>query len=263
MKIVITILIFLNLNFPLPSSAGHSISHATTLEFTVDPVLPKYIQDSIYQCFVTCLITANDDPLQRMQSKLTTIHKTNPSHIVTYWRAYTQYYLAIFLSQQNEKDAAEQAIDTGITWLDNNESKNAEDHALLALMKGFSIQFKGMRSVFISSEIKSHIKKAISLDPENIRVLFVAGNNDFYTPKLFGGGKNTESYLRKAIHASDQKLPNPYLPSWGKKKAYELLVKYYAKEKDWPKAKSALQDALSLFPEDYTLQKLASKMLDK
>jgi len=39
------------------------------------------------------------------------------------------------------------------------KNKNSEDYALLAMLHGFSLQFKGMKAMFISSDIKKNIEK--------------------------------------------------------------------------------------------------------
>ena len=182
--------------------------------------------------------------------------------LFVYWQAYLQYYLSIFYLTQEDKASSEDAIDRAVELLDDFKNKNSEDYALLTLVKSFSIQFKGFRAMFISSSVKKNAKKALSLEPKNIRAHFVLASSDFYTPEKYGGGKKAEGLLLKAIELPIQLNKNPYLPSWGKQESYELLVKHYLKSKQKDKAKKYCKEGISLFPNNYGLGKLAIQLLD-
>lgn len=143
------------------------------------------------------------------------------------------------------------------------KSKNSEDYALLAMLQGFGIQFKGMKAMFISSNIKKNVKQAIALDSTNPRAYYVYSSNDFYTPEKYGGGKEAEKYLLKVISLPSQKIKNEYLPSWGKEESFEMLVKLYIKKEKWDLAKKYFQMGIQEFPESYTINQLAPKLVGK
>ena len=117
--------------------------------------------------------------------------------------------------------------------------------------------------MFISSSIKKNLKKAIAIDSTNLRAYYVYASNDFHTPEKYGGGKEAEKYLLKAISLPSQKIKNDYLPSWGKEESYEMLIKLYIKKEKWDLAKKYFQEGIAAYPESYTINQLASKLVDK
>ena len=130
-------------------------------------------------------------------------------------------------------------------------------------MESFSIQYaSGIEVPFISKRVKQNAEKALQLDSLNLRAYFVLGLNDFYTPEQYGGGKKVEDYLLKAIKLNDQSVSNPYLPSWGKNTAYEMLIRLYINHKLFAEAKKYYQEAIALFPDDYMINKLANELIN-
>ena len=69
------------------------------------------------------------------------------------------------------------------------------------------------------------LKKALALDPENPRALYVAAWVKYYTPKMWGGDKEK---ARQLATESLKKLVNPgtdEYPHWGRAEDQELLTK--------------------------------------
>lgn len=142
----------------------------------------------------------------------------NSSSIVTYWQSYAKYYLSICYLQLDDKTAAKESINKAIDLIEDLKTKNSEDYTLLAYEQSFSCQFKpGIIIPLISKKLKNNCETALEIDSLNMRAYFVLGSNDFYTPEMFGGGKSAEKMLLKAISLPNQKIANPFLPSWGKK----------------------------------------------
>lgn len=158
---------------------------------------------------------------------------------------------------------SEKVLDSGIEKLEEIDQKSSEHFALLALMESFSIQFSaGIKVPFISANVKKNGEKAIELDSLNLRAYYVLGSNDFYTPAQYGGGKKAENYFKKAIQLKSQSVKNPFLPSWGKNSAYELLIRFYINKEQFSEAKKYFQEAIALFPNDYMINQLASKLIN-
>ena len=66
--------------------------------------------------------------------------------------------------------------------------------------------------------------KAISLNPENPRAYLMKGQNLFYTPEMFGGGKaKAKPVLTTAVAKFDQFKAVGLEPNWGKGRAKSLL----------------------------------------
>ena len=227
-----------------------------------DKELLRGIQGKIFNAFVQTTIQKEPKALLDIKERIETLADSNPNKVVTYWQAYLSYYLSIFYVTQEKEKQAEDEIDTAVDLMDDMKDKNSEDYALLALVESFSIQFKGFKAMFISGSIKKNGKRAMAMEPKNIRAYYVLASNDFYTPEQYGGGEQAEELLLKAISLPEQLNKNPYLPSWGKAESYELLVKHYLKSSDKTKAKTYCKEGLDQFPNNYTLGKLAVELLD-
>ncbi len=221
------------------------------------------IQSKIYNAFVQSLISKNNNILSELSNRLEELNKEKKQNIILYWRSYLQFYFSIYYLKKDDKEAAEKEIDKGIAWLDDMKNKNSEDYALLAMLQGFGIQFKGMKAMFISSDAKKNVKKAIAIDSTNLRAYFVYASNDFHTPEKYGGGKEDEKYLLKAISLPVQKIKNDYLPSWGKEESYEMLIKVYIRKEKWELAKKYFHEGINAYPESYIINQLAAKLVGK
>ncbi len=221
------------------------------------------IQDKIYRAFVQSLLTKDNGSLTELSAGLAQLYETRHHNLIQYWRAYLQFYLSIYYLNKGDKKTAEKEIDKGLNWLEEMKNKNSEDYALLSEMLGFSIQFKPLKAMFLGPEAQDYATLAIKLDSTNLRAYYVYASNDFYTPEAFGGGKEAEKYLLKALSLPAQKIANEYLPSWGREESYELLIKLYIKKEKWELAKKYFKQGIKEFPESYSINQLASKLIGK
>ncbi len=229
----------------------------------VDTLL-NHIEQKVGFAFAKGSISKTDSDIQSLKESLLLLNKKKESNIVVYWYAYTCYYNSLLAMILKDLDKSEKVLDEGIDMLDEVENKTSEHYALFALMKSLSIRFAaGFRAPFISASVKSNAEKAVELDSLNLRAYYVLGSNDFYTPEQFGGGKVAESYFKKAIKLKDQSVKNQYLPSWGKNSAYELLIRFYIKRERFAEAKKYFQEAIKIYPNDYLINQLASKLVNK
>lgn len=240
-----------------------NVSYAQVVETSEPTSLIEGVEEKISNAFAQSFISKNNNELIALSSKLDALYHEQNQKIVQYWRAYLQFYLSIYHLKQGDKKAAEKEIDKGIDWLKELTSKNSEDYALLSMLQGFALQFKGFKVMFLSGEVKSNAKKAIALDSTNIRGYYVYASNDFYTPEKYGGGQEVEHYLLKSLSLPEQKVPNKYLPSWGKQEAYLMIIRYYIKHEQWAKAKAIFQQAAASYPNNHQLNQLAAKLVGK
>jgi pentatricopeptide repeat protein len=221
------------------------------------------IQQKVMNAFVQSKINKSDKELVNLEQALLSLNKNKNNGIIIYWYSYTCYYHSILLMIEKDNKNSEKILNEGIKQLNNVKYKNSEHLALLALMESFSIQFASSIEIpFISNRVKENAEKALQLDSLNLRAYFVLGSNDYYTPPQYGGGKKAEEYLKKAIKLNEQSIPNKYLPSWGKNLAYEMLINLYIKRNQYSEAKKYFQEAIVLFPDDYMINKLSSKLIN-
>ncbi|GGZ29642.1 hypothetical protein GCM10007049_23600 [Echinicola pacifica] len=218
------------------------------------------IQEKIYQAFVHSMNARDKEELMKLSHQLIALDATEDPPIIIYWRAYLQFYISVFHLKNGDEEKAEREIDKGIDWMEDLERRNSEDNALLAMMQGFSIQFKSLKVIFLAMDIKSNLKQALEQDSTNQRAYYVYASNDYYTPEKYGGGKSAEQYLLKAISLADQTSEKPYLPSWGKEESYELLIKLYIKAEKYDLAKKYYKEGLANYPDSYFISQLSSKL---
>ena len=222
------------------------------------------IQFKIYNSFVKSIIDKSVNPLNSVFGKLTNLYRENPNNIILYWKGYLLYYKAIYFLKVNDKSNSGKTILEGIDILKDMKKKNSEDYAMLALLQSFSIQFtSGIKASAISGEVKKNLGFAIDIDPSNLRAKYVYASNDYYTPARYGGGKEVEKYLLMAISLPDQKVRNSFLPSWGKEESYAMLVLFYIEKENWDLAKKLYQEGLKIFPESFSINQYAPKLIGK
>jgi hypothetical protein len=220
------------------------------------------IQQKILNAFVEAKMENNDKKLLSIEQELLDRYSKGNNSIVVYWYSYACYYHCILFLTENDNKKSEQMLKAGIKQLDELKLKNSEHLCLLALMESLSIKFAaGMQAPFISKSARQDVDKALQLDSLNLRAYYVLGSSDFYTPEQYGGGKKTDIYLKKAISLKDQSVSNPYLPSWGRNMAYELLIRHYIKKQQWEDAKKYYQEAITLFPNDYMINQLSGQLI--
>ena len=77
-------------------------------------------------------------------------------------------------------------------------------------------------------------------------------------PEKFGGGKETENYLLKAISLSSTDGKSKKLPNWGEEESYELLIRWYIKKEMKSKAEKYYIKAKSKYAKSYRINQLAN-----
>ena len=69
-----------------------------------------------------------------------------------------------------------------------------------------------------------------------------------------------EECLIKALSLPEQKINNPYLPSWGRQESFEMLTDYYIKTNNLELAKKYIELGLSEYPDSYSLLNKKSEL---
>jgi tetratricopeptide (TPR) repeat protein len=221
------------------------------------------IQQRIINAFVEDKMSQNDTDMVQLELALLNLNRKSNNSLVIYWYSYACFYHSILLMIEKDNHNSEKILEEGIKRLEETDTQSSEHLALLALMESFSMQFaSGNEMPFISQHVKQNAEGALQLDSLNLRAYYVMASNDFYTPEQYGGGKKAEGYLKKAINLKDQSVSNPYLPSWGKNSAYEMLIRLYIHRKQFAEAKKYYEEAKSLFPDDYMINSFASELIN-
>lgn len=149
------------------------------------------------------------------------------------WHAnYYTAYAYTLLAFSSPKDQIDALCDRAQEYLGNAtaiRAENAENHVLAAYLLSARINVNPMfRGASMGSESKTHLTKALELDPANPRALYVRGMGIYHTPSAFGGGKKkAKPYLDRALESFNaSKTTQPLEPHWGKAETEQLLAKY-------------------------------------
>lgn len=144
-----------------------------------------------------------------------------------YYYASYSYNLAGILGK--EKDLKDSYYDKALSWLDSCQKLNPDSSEILCL-KGYitlmKISINPMsRGRKLGPEGAKLLDEAKHIKPSNPRPYFVHGQNTFYTPAMFGGGKDKAlPLLESAIENYKTFVPESEIhPNWGKQRA-EFLI---------------------------------------
>jgi hypothetical protein len=142
-----------------------------------------------------------------------------------YYAAYSNLIAGIMSSDNNLKD---QYWDKALTEVDQATALSKDNSEIFAL-KGY-IQYMKLsvdprsRLSFMSASAAS-LATAKSLNPENPRIYMIMGQNTFYTPEAFGGGKLKAKPILETAAAKFAifKPATAIEPTWGLDRTTELL----------------------------------------
>lgn len=183
-----------------------------------------------------------------------------PLEWLSYWQAYAAYQGSVYLMVSKNEKGANAYAKKGIDYLSAKQTLNSEEYALLGSILSLSITFNPGETIGLSSKARKNYKKALKANPDNLRALLGIGRSDFYKPKQYGGGKEVESYLLKALAAPDQILTDAEAPTWGRDDAYYYLAAFYGREGRIDDAKLYCTKGLKEFPMHHLLSELLAKL---
>ena len=180
---------------------------------------------------------------------------SQPSTRTGYWKAYRLYLDAVALIDRGDKESAKDKLSEGIDVLDDLDSKDAEDYALLTLLYTASCRCYSFPRIIASmrGSVKN-AEKAQKLGADYLRVLYALALKDYYTPDRHGGFKQVETILNKALALPVPSNLKDGEPAWGRKECYELLVQYLLKKNETQKAKAVMEKGLQEFPNSALLK---------
>ena len=186
-----------------------------------------------------------------------------------YWRGTAEFHRLLFLvgepATKTNRLALATALESTLVALQSaiqHDPPRGETHALLSTAYGLSIGANRARGLWLGKRVMEEEKLARQLNPENPRVLYLAGMNRYYGPALLGGMREGLQLLLAAekLFATEAATPGgPVDPRWGRSTCLVYIGKSYAALGKPAEAEEYLRKALKLNPQD----KLAREELEK
>lgn len=171
--------------------------------------------------------------------------------LIRYTIAYAAWRVA-FSPSLSPKDQAS-LLDDAVVQLNDAiklNGKFAEAMALLASVEGAQIAHTPELGMTLGPESSAILSRALTLEPDNPRVLLVRGEGLYNTPPEYGGSvKDAETTLRRALQAFDREPATKAWPNWGRFDAHAWLGKALADRHDNAGARAEFTKALEIAPE--------------
>ena len=124
---------------------------------------------------------------------------------------------------------------------------NATAYSFKGSYYAFSIGINHFKAVFLESDSKSCINKALELEPENVQALIDKGNQLYYAPRLLGGNKQKAlAYYLKG--ASVLEKINETHTNWVYLNLLTMIASSYEKVDNLKQAKLTYEKILQLEP---------------
>jgi tetratricopeptide (TPR) repeat protein len=140
----------------------------------------------------------------------------------------------------------------------------AEGFALLSGVYGMKIANSSIKGIVLGPRAGSALDRAMSLEPDNPRVLISQGVSLYNTPRMFGGNPaEAEKSLRAAIEKLAAQTPSKPFPAWGAFDAHVWLGQVLAYRGDKQGARAEYARALEVAPKSGWVRYVLLPALDK
>lgn len=166
--------------------------------FSVNTFTQNSFQQELYHAFLTRDIS-KWEALSLKTEKNTDLNKT--ADLLKLIHCYYGWTSELVDTKQYQK--AEANIVKAEKWIEKvltKEPNNAEATNYKGVFISYGLSYNKSKALTIGKQSLQLIKKALTLNPNNVQVLFDNGNAFYYPPKIFGGDKKVAlGYYQKAI----------------------------------------------------------------
>ena len=160
------------------------------------------------------------DDYQKLANKFEMIaNKEQNQWLPFYYAAYCNQMMCYTGLKGDDIDVTCDKADAQLNKADSLQPKNAEILVMKSRVTGARIMVSPMtRGAKFGRKSSEILQQAIAIDSLNPRAYLTAGQALFYTPKMFGGGKEkAKPVLQKSADCYNKFQPaSPLHPNWGK-----------------------------------------------
>ena len=157
----------------------------------------------------------------KLSTEFETLANENPKRYeAKYYQAFCLIQNAYEIKDNKQKDEQLNNAESLINKASEQKKNNAELYILKALCYQMMIDVDPQKRAYLySQKAAKELAKAEEIDKKNPRYYFLKGQNVFYTPEQFGGGKaKAKPYFENAEKLfKSQKRKNKLNPIWGER----------------------------------------------
>lgn len=143
-----------------------------------------------------------------------------------YYAAYSNLIAGLTTTDKAIKDQYLDKALAEVEQADGLSPNNSEIYALKGYVQYIKLSVDPQARLAMMGASAASLAKAKTLNPENPRIYLISGQNTFYTPEAFGGGKAKAKAILETAAAKFAifKPATPLEPNWGADQAKELLA---------------------------------------
>lgn len=143
-----------------------------------------------------------------------------------YYAAYSNLVAGLISADKATKDKYLDKALAEVEQADGLSPNNSEIYALKGYVQYIKLSIDPQGRLAMMSASAASLAKAKALNPENPRIYLISGQNTFYTPEAFGGGKAKAKAILETAAAKFAifKPASPIEPNWGADQVKDLLA---------------------------------------
>jgi tetratricopeptide (TPR) repeat protein len=220
----------------------------------VKPALADDAADAV-QALERAAYGTSIEAMIQARAELERLCKANPrSARLHYWMAYADWRVAPRLLEKKKSQAA-RFVKDGLEHARKAASLDpglAEAVALESSLLGLSLQLDPSTMMSVGPEIEAHMQRALTMAPENPRVVLLDAIGTLHKPEFGGGGAaRALPKFEKAQALFDARTEDdPLAPAWGRFEAYAWAGRSAAKLGDREAARGFYARALEIQPDN-------------
>lgn len=143
-----------------------------------------------------------------------------------YYAAYSNMIAGI---ETEDKATKDKLWDKGLQQVEQANTlspENDEIYALKGYLEYMKLSIDPQSRLNYMGESAASLEHAKKINPDNPRVYLISGQNKFYTPEAFGGGKTNAKPILETAAAKFTifNATNPLMPDWGSERVKVLLA---------------------------------------
>lgn len=246
----------------LPNSAYTKlIALIVILAFTSASFSETCYKKTIYTAFIT-------HDMAKWEGVIKTIEAANNTNTVDQKLELINYYYGYigWLIGQKKFKQAEKYIPKGEKLIHQvlvASPKNATAYSFKGSFLGFKIGIDKYKAIFLGTDSKNSINKALELEPQNVQAIIDKGNLLYYSPSIFGGDKHEAlNYFIKGVKLLEKNKDTNQ--SWVYLNLLTIIASAYEDTNKLENAKLTYEKIIRSEPDiDWVKNKLYPELLAK